>query len=157
MLCANLREKFTEKLISTYFIKQIPRTRNQSPIIVDMEQLPTGATELAKSGTAELEIFLEHYGEGKNGCVPHVDCNASKDEWMLMRQLVSKHYPAMQMHPLWELLYTVNIEKHFQISYSWFQQPSQFQYITSAGYERGFSTQNRIKCAHRMSLRRITL
>ena len=69
-------------------------------VIFDMEQLPTGATELANSGTAELEVLIEYYGEGKNGHAPHVDCNACQDEWMLMKQLVSKNYPAMQMPAL---------------------------------------------------------
>ena len=99
---ANLREKFTEKLISNLqnrFPEQETNLLN-AMVIFDMEQLPTGATELANSGTAELEVLIEYYGEGKNGHTPHVDCNACQDEWMLMKQLVSKNYPAMQMPAL---------------------------------------------------------
>ena len=75
---ANLREKFTEKLISNLQNRFPEQETNLliEMVIFDMEQLPTGATELANSGTAELEVLLEHYGEGKNGHAPHVDCNA---------------------------------------------------------------------------------
>ena len=74
-------------------------------VIFDMQQLPTAATELANSGTAELEVLIKHYGEGKNGDhAPYVDSNACRDEWMLTKQLVAKNYPAMEMRPLWELL-----------------------------------------------------
>ena len=119
-------------------------------VIFDMEQLPTVDTELANSGNAELEVLLDHYGEGKNGHVPHVDCNACRDEWMLMKQLVSKNYPAMQMRPLWELLYSKYRETFpnlLKLVSAALAIP-----VTSADCERGFSTQNRIKYAHRTSL-----
>ena len=114
---ANLRGKFTVKLISNLqnrFPEQETNLLN-AMVIFDMEQLPTGATELANSGTAELEVLLEHYGEGKNGHAPHVDCNVGRDEWMLMKQLVSK-ITLQCKYARFGSFSTVNIEKHFRIS-----------------------------------------
>ena len=149
---ANLREKFTEKLISNLqnrFPEQETNLLN-AMVIFNIEQLPTGATELVNSGNAELEVLIEHYGEGKNGHAPHVDCNACQDEWMLMKQLVSKNYPAMQMHPLWELLY-IKYRETFPNLLKLVSAALAIP-VTSADCEREFSTQNRIKCAHRTSL-----
>ena len=149
---ANIREKFTDKLI-TNLQNRFPERETDllnAMVIFDMQQLPTSPSELANSGTAELETLLQHYGEERNGTAPFVESDACRGEWMLMKQLVSKNYPSMQIHPLWELLYTKYRETFpnlFKLVSAAFAIP-----VTSADCERGFSTQNRIKRAHRSSL-----
>ena len=149
---ANVRAKFTEKLI-TNLQNRFPEQETDllnAMVIFDMKQLPTSANALAVSGTDELETLLQHYGEEKDGTAPLVDSDACKGEWMLMKQLVSKNYPSMEMRPVWELLYKKYRETFpnlFKLVSAAFAIP-----ITSADCERGFSTQNRIKCAYRSSL-----
>ena len=149
---ANIREKFTEKLICNLQNRFPEEETNllNAMVMFDMKQLPTSTSELALSGTTEHETLLKHYGEEKDGMVPFVDSDACKGEWMLLKQLVSKNYPSMEMRPLWELLYKKYRETFpnlVKLVSAAFAIP-----ITSADCERGFSTQNRIKRANRSNL-----
>ena len=94
--------------------------------------------------SAELETLLQHFGEEKKGTVPFVKNDACREEWMLMKQVVSKNYCKCVL--FWNFC-TPNIEKPSLI----FSNMCLSIPVTSADFERGFGTQNRIKQAHRSS------
>ena len=149
---SNLRVKFTQKLI-TNLKSRFPEEETDllnAMAIFDMENLPNAATDLANSGNTELETLLKHYGEDKSGKAQLVNSDACRGEWMLMKQLVTKNYPLMKMCPLWELLcskYKETFPNLLKLISAVLAIP-----VTSVDGERGFSTQNRIKRAHRSTI-----
>jgi hypothetical protein len=57
--------------------------------ILDMERLPA-ADGLADFGPEKLELLLGHYGLEREGKRALLDSDKCREEWMMLRQLVSK-------------------------------------------------------------------
>ena len=67
--------------------------------VLDMERMPaTGG--LAEHGVEKLDLLSGHYGVEREGKAPFLDADACREEWMMLKQLVSRNYPAMKMKDL---------------------------------------------------------
>ena len=141
----DLKKKFIEQLVSN--IKQRFPDEDVGVLsamtILDMENLPS-VDDLAEYGVEKLELLLTHYGVEKEGKAAFIDAGTCtcREEWMLLKQLVSKNYPGMKMKDLWHILaekYSDTFPQMLKLTSAAMAVP-----VLSADCERGFSAC--IKC-----------
>ena len=125
--------------------------------ILSLRNVRFQTEDLSTYGNEELETLLSYYGSAKKmqsgEVVPAiVDAEKCRIEWNFTKELVVReHYPVGQIAELWKLMATHHrdeVQNLIKLSQLALVLPT-----NTAGCERGFSAQNRIKNALRNRLK----